>query len=84
MTKYFKINDDGNLTRIELPKQKIAYTMLSMEELGRLKLIIRFSVNSIPQRLSLLHLYWQQHEIDDNQYVKLTRTILNGYFATDF
>lgn len=84
MTKYFKINDDGNLTRIELPKQNIAYTMLSMEELGGLKLITNFSVNSIPQRLSLLHLYWQQHEINDNQYVKLTRTILNGYFATDF
>lgn len=73
-----------NLTRIELPKQNIAYNMLSMEELGGLKLITKFSVNSIPQRLSLLHLYWQQHEIDDNQYVKLTRTILNGYFATDF
>ena len=83
--KYFKINDKGNLSRIELPTgQNIAYTMLSMEELGRLKLITTFSVNSIPQLLSKLHLQWQQHEINDDQYVKLTKTIVNGYFATDF
>lgn len=84
--KYFKINDNGNFSRIEqLPTgQNVAYTMLSMEELGRLKLITTVSVNSIPQRLSMLHLQWQQHEINDNQYIKLTKTIVNGYFATDF